>query len=110
MASEGLARKRRRWRVIALALVLLAPVVLAALMPVWLSSGAGRRWLLARANRALAPGGLDASSFHFSWFGPTRIHGLVLIDHEREHVIDAPRARWDRNLWQILTDRPRFGT
>ena len=72
--------------------------------------GAARRWLLRRANHALAPGGLDLSTIRFSWFGPTRITNLVLNDPEGDRVIVAPQAHWDRNLRQILFDRPRYGT
>ena len=33
-----------------------------------------------------------------------------IIDAEGDRVVSAPAATWDRNLWQILFDRPRFGT
>ena len=45
-----------------------------------------------------------------SWFAPTRTTGLVLRDAQGDAVISAPRATLDRTLWQLLFDRPRFGT
>jgi len=79
-------------------------------LPWALGTQSGRVWLLGRANQVLAPGGLDLASLKFSWFGPTRLTGLVLRDANGDHVIAAPRGTWDRNLWQILFERPRLGT
>ncbi len=101
--------KQRRWRVLGAVLVLL-PLVLAAAFPWILGTRPVRRLLLARANRALAPGGLELTSIQFSWIGPTRISNFVLIDPRGDRVVVAPQARWDRNLWQILFERPRYGT
>lgn len=108
MTSEN--QTRRPWRRIALVLALLTPFVAFALVPAGLSSGPGRRLLLKRANRQLAPGRLEVASFQFSWFRPTRLRQVALVDREGRRVVDAPRARWDRNLWQILFDAPRLGT
>ncbi|MDR3634606.1 MAG: hypothetical protein P4L84_12445 [Isosphaeraceae bacterium] len=102
-------RRRKRWKV-AVGLALFVPFVLAALLPNWLNGSSGTRWLLGRVNQTLAPGRLDARSFHFSWFGPTRIEAVALADREGRRVIDAARIRSDRTLWQLLFERPRFGT
>ncbi len=110
MNHANQAPKRRRFWKIGLAGFLLALFIAAAGLPFWLNSGSGRRWLVSRANQALAPGGLRADSFRFSWFGPTVIDGFALIDHQGEHVVAASRAVWDRNLWQVLFDRPRYGS
>jgi translocation and assembly module TamB len=108
MALSFLGR-RRRWRVVAVVLVVLVAGAVAA-FPWALGTPPARRWLLSRANHALAPGGLNFATIRFSWFGPTRITGLTLLDPQGEAVIDAPTARWDRNLWQILVEHPRMGT
>jgi hypothetical protein len=102
-------RKRRRLRT-ALAVATLAVVALIAAIPWALSTPPARRWLVGKANGALAPGGLDVASWRLSWFGPTRLTGLVLRDRQGDRVVVAPSASWDRNLGQILFDRPRFGT
>ena len=109
MTQERPVRKRRRWWIVAAA----APIVmvgLVAALPWLLGTPPARRWLLSRADRALAPGGLAFDSIRVSWFGPTRMTGFVLRDREGDRVVVASRATWDRNLWQILFDRPRFGT
>ncbi|HEX8199443.1 MAG TPA: hypothetical protein VF590_03070 [Isosphaeraceae bacterium] len=103
------SRSRRRLG-IALAAGTLAALALIAAVPWALSTPPARRWLLARADRALAPAGLDVASWRLSWFRPTRLTGLVVRDRQGDRVLAAPGATWDRNLWQILFDRPRFGT
>src|SRR5690242_13795713 len=90
-------RPRRRWLWVLSGLLLL-PVLAALALPGVLNSRAGRDWLLRRANRALAPGGLRLDSLTFSWFGPTRITRFVLLDARGDRVVDAPRATWDRHL------------
>src|SRR5207302_28840 len=44
------------------------------------------------------------------WFGPTRLRGFALRDAQGDRVVSAPGATWDRNLRQILFERPRLGT
>ena len=102
-------RRRSRWwkALAALAVGLLLPV---AAFPWFLGTPPARRWLMARANRALTPGGLELGSISFSWFGPTRIRDFVLRDAEGDRVAFSRNATWDRNLWQVLFDRPRYGT
>src|SRR5947209_384604 len=36
--------------------------------------------------------------------------GFVLRDRQGDRVVVAARATWDRNLFQVLFDRPRYGT
>ena len=90
-------------------LLVLAVLVVVAL-PWALSSRRGRDWLLSRADRALAPGGLGVDAFRFSWFGPTRMTGFALRDAQGDRVVSATHATWDRSLRQILFERPRLGT
>src|SRR5262245_51039951 len=99
---------RRRWRWVLGALLIAVAAAITAL-PMLLGTGPARRWLLARANRVLAPARFEFTAIRLSWLGPTRLRGLVLRDAEGDRVIAAPAAVWDRNLGQILFDRPRFG-
>jgi translocation and assembly module TamB len=79
-------------------MAILVPVGSIAALHWGLSTSAGRTWLLARACRALAPGRLELSSLRFSWFGPTRMTGFVLVEKGGDKVVDTPRAVWDRTL------------
>jgi translocation and assembly module TamB len=105
------ARPRWRRRMAKVVGGLLFLAILAVLAFPWiLGTQPARRWMLVRANRFLAPGGLDVGSFQFSWFGPTRMTGFAIIDPQGERVVDAPQALWDRNLAQILFGGPKHGT
>ncbi|AGA27593.1 hypothetical protein Sinac_3326 [Singulisphaera acidiphila DSM 18658] len=89
-------------------LILLVTAI--AAIPWGLGTRPARNWLLTRANRALAPAGIDFATIRFSWFGPTRLTHFVLRDAQQDQVITSPSAVWDRNLRQILFERPRLGT
>jgi translocation and assembly module TamB len=95
-----------------LAGVVLVPLGLAAALPWALATPPAQRWILAGANKVLAPGGgrIAWSSLGLSWFGPTRLTGVVLRDAQGDVLVNAPRASLDRSLIQLLFDRPRFGT
>ena len=110
-SPEGATRPgRRRWWLWPGIGGALLPVLAIAAFPWGLSTPVGRAWLLGQGNRVLAPGKLQLETLRFSWFGPTRMTGFVLYDHQGDRVVDAPRAEWDRNLWQILFQRPKLGT
>ena len=101
-------RRRLLWGLLGLAI--LAPALGALAVPRALSGRSGRAWLLAKANRVLAPGRLELAALEFSWFGPTRLRGLALVDAEGDRVLTADRATWDRTLGQVLFRRPKLGT
>ncbi len=110
MATAALPRPRvrRRWKLLAaLALGLLA---MAAVFPFALGTPPARRWLLARANAALSPGRFHFDSIRLSWIAPTTLKGVALFDPQGDRVAAAPRATWDRSLFQILFDRDNRGT
>lgn len=90
--------------------LLALPVLAVLALPRALSTLPGRDWLLGRANRALAPGMLRLDSIRFSWFGPTRMTRFLLTSADGRPVATAPSATWDRNLFQILFERPKLGT
>src|SRR4051812_43744136 len=103
MANHATPRRRRRlWKAAALAVVLL--VALTAAVPWLLGTAPARRWLLARANRTLAPGSVRVESLRLSWLAPTRLAGVALVDPQGDRVIAALRATWDRSLAAILFD------
>lgn len=105
-----LAGRARRWWWLGLLCAVVLLVAAVEALPWWLSSSSGRVWLTRQADRILAPGRLDLGSIEFSWWGPTRMKGFALRDHAGDVVLSAPRAVWDRNLWQVLFQRPRLGT
>ena len=68
MTQERPVRKRRRWWIVAAA----APIVvvgLVAALPWLLGTPPVRRWLLSRADRALAPGGSPSTRSGFRGSG-----------------------------------------
>lgn len=101
-------KRRRIWKWLALSVLVLIAII--AALPWYLGTAPARRWLLSRANEALAPAKLEFATIRFSWFRPTRLTGFAIRDAEGEPALAAPTATWDRNLRQILLDRPRFGT
>src|SRR3954470_18314979 len=73
----------------------------------WLASTApGRIWLLATANRAIAPSRLQASSIRLSWFGKQEAANLVLRDKGGQAIVSVPRAVVNRGLVGLALERP----
>lgn len=107
--ADNIPKRRKRWRRLFAGLSIIAIAVILA-VPWALGTPRARRWLIVRANAALAPARMDMTSIRFSWFGPTRITHLVLVDAQGDRVVDSPHATWDRNLWQVLFDGSRLGT
>src|SRR5262249_36167749 len=109
MRSPDRARARRRWPLVAVALLLIGAGLFAAL-PWILSRTFARRLLAARADAILAPGSVEFAAIHVDWFRPTEIVDVVLRDGQGDRLVVAPRAVFDWNLWQILFARPRSAT
>ncbi|WZO99847.1 hypothetical protein EP7_001461 [Isosphaeraceae bacterium EP7] len=110
---SGNSPKRRGGRPFWKKMAFLAFGLIAALavaLPWIIAAGPVKRLLLSQANAALAPGGLRFESFEPSWFGPAVIKNLALLGPQGQPVVQAAHATWDRNLAQILFDRPRYGT
>lgn len=101
-------RLRRRWKI--MAVVLAVPMAAFAAIPWGLATPPGQRWMLSRAGRAIAPGGIAWASLRVSWFKPTRLTRVVLRDPQGDQLIFAPEVTLDRNLGQLLLDRRRVGT
>ena len=109
--SPEAPRRRRRLRFVFVGLLLLLGLIggFIAAIPWWLGTDSGRRWLLSKADDALAPARLEVARFDFSWFGPTRMDGFALVDAQGDRVVSCPSARLDRGLFGLLFDRPRYG-
>lgn len=111
--SSAPKRKRRTFSFMVVSALVIFAVLAAGVglgIPFWLNSPSGWNWLLAQANRVLAPARLEVGTFRWSWFGSTRLTRFVIRDKAGGAVISAPEALWDRTLWQAITQRPRYGT
>ena len=103
------ARRRRRWRIAALIILVMGAGLFAGL-PWVLGWPASRRLLKARADAILAPASVEFASIRLSWFQPTEIHGVVLRDKRGSPVLTAEEADFQWSLWQILFARPTVAT
>ncbi len=110
IAKPQAAPTKRRWWKRAAATFALIVIGSVVLLPNLLSTEKARLWLLDRANRALSPGRIQTEGFRFSWMRPTRIDGFVLYDPQGNKVVESDRVFWNRNLFQILFQRPKYGT
>ncbi len=104
--------RKRRWRKIAL--IVLIPIGLVALaialLPVALGTGPGREFVLERINRGFDPGRVDFQGLELSWFRPTKLTGFSLKDPRGTTVAASEQATLSPNLWQLITDAPKLGT
>ncbi|MBV8265021.1 MAG: hypothetical protein JO252_01600, partial [Planctomycetaceae bacterium] len=80
MVEAAPKRKRRRFWVILLATTATVLTAAVAAIPWMLGTPPVLRLLLAQANAALAPGAIELTGLRLSWFGTTRMTGLVLRD------------------------------
>ena len=100
--------RKALWAIAGLLVVSFAAVVV--LLPAWINSTSGRKWLLQRANAVLRPGRIEFAGLRVSWWGATRLSGVTLRDPQGDAVVSCPEVAWDRSLLQILFQRPRLGT
>ncbi|MBV8381395.1 MAG: hypothetical protein JOZ63_02235 [Planctomycetaceae bacterium] len=110
MVEAAPKRKRRRFWVILLATTATVLTAAVAALPWMLGTPPVLRLLLAQANAALAPGAIELTGLRLSWFGTTRMTGLVLRDPRGKRVLVAPRVSLDRSVWRLLSDRSQLGT
>src|SRR3954469_23107170 len=111
MAHAAPQPRRRRWKIWAvLAIVLLFISGAIVALPWAVEIPAVRRLAVAQANELLAPSKVEVGSVHLAWFGTTRMSRVKLYDPKGHCVVDAPRASLDRSVWQLLYQRPDFGT
>jgi len=80
-------------------------IALVAALPTLLSTAGGRGFLLANANKALAPATLTLADASFAWFGEQKISGIVYTD-DRLGVKASVKEVSLNGLWHWLP----FGT
>ncbi len=101
----------RRRRLLALMVLFVATIVTSLVfLPQILNLGAVKSIVLRQVNQIYAPTTIELQSIHASWTHPTRLGGLVLKDPDGKAVVSSPTATLDRSLWELLTDRPDYGT
>ncbi len=101
-------RRRRRWPLV-VGLVALIAVALIVSIPSLLNTKAGNRLVAATLGKAFAPGRLTFDTIRFSWFGPTRLSGIVLDDPSEKRVVSAPSATLSPTLWGLITKPHNLG-
>ena len=100
-------RRRRRWRIVLVVLIALVAVIAAG--PWLASTGPGNRLILGVVNARLA-GRLEAARLSVSWFGPTQIVDLRVLDPEGRETLTAQRATCPLGILGLLKDVGRFDT
>lgn len=95
-------RRPRRRLLVALGIAGAGLALLAACLPPLIGTRFARDRILARINADLAPGRLTVDRFEASWTGPMRLVGCALFAPGGNRVLDAPAARLDRSLGQLL--------
>ena len=95
---------RRLWKWLVASLAVVGLVV--AALPWLLSSSLAQGPISQGINRAFAPGQVTFDSIELSWFRPTRLSQVRLIDPDGKTIADIPVVILDRNLGQILTFGP----
>ena len=86
-----------------LLLLFLLPLFLAlAMIPPFLSSGAGRVWLMEKINASIAPSTFTCSEWSIGWFSPLRIEGPALNLPEEGMVLESRSWTADSGLWGLL--------
>ena len=93
-------RRRRRWTI--LAIVLLAALGLLAGLPWLIAAGPLRPMVDSGLGRAFAPAQIRFQGLGLSWFGPTRLDQVVILDPKGETVVKAGSVVLDRTLGQLI--------
>jgi translocation and assembly module TamB len=88
--------------------ILLVALVVAA--PTLLSTSSGRSYVLGRINNTIAPSRVELGAWSLSWNGSTRLTNFTLLDPSGKALLSAREAVLDRGVWQLLANRPDYGT
>ena len=100
-------RRRRRWRIALVVLIALVAVIAAG--PWLASTGPGNRLILGLVNARL-DGRLEAGRLSVSWFGPSQIVDLRVLDPEGRETLTAQRATCPLGILGLLKNVGRFDT
>jgi translocation and assembly module TamB len=101
MSSPTPTRRPRRWRKV-LAVALVASLALLLALPWSIASGPFRSRVDAGLNAAFAPGRFQFEGLRLSWFGPTRLDRVTILDPKGQAVIKSGSLVLDRTLGQLL--------
>lgn len=103
--EERLRQRRWSWRKrigVSLLVLLVGLVVLVAALPMLLSTGWGRAWVLARVNGRLKTGRrVEVTAWDLSWFGRQRLEGVLYVDERRGVQVEVSSAEVG-SLWALL--------
>jgi hypothetical protein len=104
--AAGAKKRRRRWPLVVV-MVLAAIVMLVALAPTILSTGALRRPIL-KAVSARLPVAVSAEDWSLSWFGSQEIRGLAVQAADTK-VARADKVILQQGLLSLLRDASHIG-
>ena len=99
-------RKKRRWRRIAIAVLVLL-ILSAWSLPYVLSTGMVTRFLTTQISNRIK-GNVAIGDLSLSWLGECRVTGLRLTDGADREVLNAATIVYGRGLWHALPDLERF--
>ncbi len=98
--------RKRRWRIVILALLIVL-VLLVAAIP-WIASlRVVSDRLIALASNTVR-GEIRLEKLSATWFGPTTVQGLTILDPEKREVLSLRRLRLAPGIWKLITDREEF--
>jgi hypothetical protein len=98
-------RRRALWIAASLVAVVL---VLVAMLPMLLSTGAGASMIAGMIDDSIA-GSVTIDSLSLRWFGGQQVGGLTLLDPEGQPVLTAERAATELSLWRAIRGNLSLG-
>lgn len=105
-------KKKRLWlKIIIIALVVLIAILIAGplLLPSYLSSKSGNKFILAQANKHLE-GNLNFESLSMSWGSGIEISGLTFKDKAGNITADIKNIKTQPHYLSLLSSEPDIGT
>jgi hypothetical protein len=109
-------KRRRRWPWVILGLIV-ALLVLVALLPTLISTGAGRSFAVGQANNYIN-GKLDVADWSIGWTTGVTLEGVKLDDQQGRRVAEIARvrvpmsliaaARGNYDLGEVVIDKPNL--
>lgn len=107
-ATDSKPPRKRRWIWRTLLGVLVFLVLLIALAPTLVSTGAGRSLVLSIVNSKLK-GTVAMADLSVSWFSPCRVEGLSVTDLQGRKVLQVAKVDIDRGLFGLATNSKQLG-
>jgi translocation and assembly module TamB len=94
------SRLRRRWKIVSGLLVLV--LILVAALPWILGTSLAKPQISRAINQAFSPGKIEFETIELSWFQPTRLSKVVLLDPNDKVVGRTPVAVLSKSLWNLI--------